>query len=117
MLKGFFVLLLFLVAGDVVSFLLALPLPSPVVGMAMLLAWLAWRRKEVPPDLKQATGGILQYLSLFYVPAGVGVILHLQRLAREWPAILGAVVLGTIISVALAALFLQRAVSWRSGND
>jgi holin-like protein len=113
MLKGFLFLLLFLLAGDVVVYLFALPLPAPVLGMAMLLAWLGWRRADVPLDLEEASSGILKYLSLLFVPAGVGVILHLQRLAHEWPAIVGAVVGGTLLSVALSALFLNRFVHRR----
>ena len=110
MLQGFLVLLSFLLAGDIVVYLLALPLPAPVLGMAMLLAWLGWRQREVPVSLQQASSGILQYLSLLFVPAGVGVILHLQRLADEWVAIVGAVLVGTLISVGLSALFLNRFV-------
>jgi len=108
MLRGFLVLLSFLLAGDIVVYLLALPLPAPVLGMAMLLAWLGWCQREVPVSLQQASSGILQYLSLLFVPAGVGVILHLQRLADEWVAIVGAVLFGTLISVGLSALFLNR---------
>ena len=110
MLQGFLVLLSFLLAGDIVVYLLALPLPAPVLGMAMLLAWLGWRQREVPVSLQQTSSGILQYLSLLFVPAGVGVILHLQRLADEWVAIVGAVLVGTLISVGLSALFLNRFV-------
>ncbi|MDR3410221.1 MAG: CidA/LrgA family protein [Formivibrio sp.] len=108
MLSGFLILLSFLLAGDVVGYLFALPLPGPVLGMALLLAWLAWHRRAPPENLRVASTGILQYLSLLFVPAGVGVILHLERLQREWPAILGAVLFGTLISVGLTGLLLKR---------
>lgn len=107
MLSGFLVLLAFLLAGDIAGYLFALPLPGPVLGMALLLGWLAWRRRPPPENLRTASMGILQYLSLLFVPAGVGVILHLERLQREWPAILGAVLAGTLISVGLTGLLLK----------
>jgi len=90
-----------------------LPLPGPVVGMGLLLAWLCWRRQDVPAKLNLAATQLLQYLSLLFVPAGVGVILHLGRLQREWPAMLGSVLLGTLLSVGVAALLLQLLSSGR----
>ena len=111
MLTGFLTLLGFLLAGEIAVFLAAIPLPGPVVGMALMLLWLLWRsgKSPKPPEsLEQATQGLLQFLSLLFVPAGVGIILHLERLQREWLAILGSVLFGTLISIALTALLLNR---------
>ncbi len=108
MLTGILGLLGFLLAGETIVFLLALPLPGPVLGMGLLLAWLLWRKGEVPAGLNTAATGILQYLSLLFVPAGVGVILHLERLQREWPAMLGAVLFGTLLSVGATGLILKK---------
>ena len=112
MLTGFLQLLAFLLAGETLVYLAALPLPGAVIGMALLLGWLLWRGRETGENLGKATTGILQFLSLLFVPAGVGIILHLERLQREWPAILGSVLFATLISVALTGLLL-RALSGR----
>jgi len=108
MLTGFLQLLGFLLAGEILVYLAALPLPGAVVGMSLLLGWLLWRGREPGENLGKAASGILQFLSLLFVPAGVGIILHLERLQREWPAILGSVLFATLISVALTALLLKR---------
>ncbi len=107
MLTGFLQLLAFLLAGETLVYLLALPLPGAVVGMALLLAWLLWRGREPGENLGKAASSILQFLSLLFVPAGVGIILHLERLQREWPAILGSVLFATLISVGLTGLLLR----------
>lgn len=82
---------------------LGVPVPGPVVGMAVLLlvlvarpAWLA--------ALKPTTATLLQHLSLLFVPAGVGVMLHLERLGDEALAIGVALVLSTLVGLASAAL-------------
>ena len=118
MLTGCLQLLALLLAGETLVYLTALPLPGAVIGMALLLAWLLWRGREPGENLGKATTGILQFLSLLFVPAGVGIILHLERLQREWPAILGSVLFATLISVALTGLLL-RALSKNSeaGHD
>jgi len=114
MLIGFLQLLAFLLTGEIVVYLAALPLPGAVVGMALLLGWLLRRGREPGENLGKAAAGILQFLSLLFVPAGVGIILHLERLQREWPAILGSVLFATLISVGLTGLLLQ-ALSRRKG--
>lgn len=110
MLKGFIALLACLVAGETLAYLLALPLPGAVLGMALALGLLAWRGGEPPAALREASQGLLQYLSLLFVPAGVGLILHLDRLREEWLALSLAVVGGMLITIALSALLLQALV-------
>ena len=108
MLTGFLQLLAFLLAGETLVYLTALPLPGAVIGMALLLGWLLWRGRDPGENLGKAASGILQVLSLLFVPAGVCIILHLERLEREWVAILGSVLFATLISVAFTALLLRR---------
>ncbi len=86
--------------GEALVRTLAVPVPGPVVGMAgLLLALVAWLAA-----LKPTAATLLQHLSLLFVPAGVGVMLHLQRLGQEALAIGVALVLSTWIGLACAAL-------------
>ena len=96
----------FQLVGEVVSRGLHLPLPGPVVGLVLLLAAMRLR-PGLAGWLRPVGQGMLAHLSLFFVPAGVGIILHLERLQREWPAILGSVLFATLISVALTGLLLR----------
>jgi holin-like protein len=101
-------LLVFLVcqlAGEVGARLLGLPLPGPVIGLALLFAGLAVLRR-VPKALDTGADAVLTHLSLLFVPAGVGVVLHLGLVAREWLPILAAIVLGTILAIAATALLM-----------
>jgi holin-like protein len=54
--------------------------------------------------LKPTAQTLLQHLSLLFVPAGVGVMLHLQRLGDEALAIGLALVVSTWVGLASAAL-------------
>ena len=96
-------LLVFQLLGEGLAFWLALPVPGPVVGMAVLLGALAlW--PGLRTALKPTAGHLLQHLSLLFVPAGVGVMLHLQRLGDEALAIGVALVLSTLVGLAVTAL-------------
>jgi len=96
-------LLVFQLLGEALVFASGMPVPGPVVGLALLLCALVLRPSLVS-GLKPTTQTMLQHLSLLFVPAGVGVMLHLQRLGDEALAIGVALVVSTWIGLASAAL-------------
>jgi holin-like protein len=99
-------LLLFQLAGEVVVHLLGLPLPGPVLGMALLFAALAIRGGP-SDELRGTANGLLQHLSLLFVPAGAGVMIHFARIGDEWLAIVGALVASTALTLLVTALVLR----------
>lgn len=103
MLQSVTLLLLFQLLGEVISQAFDLPIPGPVVGMALLFAALTqrWMRFE---QLRDSAQNLLQHLSLLFVPAGVGVMLHVQRVADEWVPIVVALLASTVLAIAAAAL-------------
>jgi len=109
------VLLVCQLAGEMIVRLVGAPVPGPVAGMAILFAGLAVRG-GVPPALQDVAGGLLQHLSLLFVPAGVGVIVHTRLLAAEWPAISAAIVVSTVATIAVTAL-VMRALSPAAPED
>ncbi len=104
-------LLLCQLAGELVVRLVGLPVPGPVLGMLLLFLVLLWR-KHAPPDLESTAQGLLQHLSLLFVPAGVGVIAHLARLRGEWLAIIVALVVSTWATLIVTALVFRWASRW-----
>jgi holin-like protein len=99
-------LLVFQLLGEALVRALGVPVPGPVVGLALLIPLLAWR-PAVLELVRPTAQTLLQHLSLLFVPAGVGVMLHLQRLGDEALAIGVALVLSTWIGLVAAALTLQ----------
>jgi holin-like protein len=96
-------LLVFQLIGEALVRSLSVPVPGPVVGMALLLLALLLRPATLEA-IKPTAQTLLQHLSLLFVPAGVGVILHLQRLGDEALAIGVALVVSTLVGLASAAL-------------
>ena len=99
MLVGLTWLLVFQCLGEALVHLTGLPVPGPVVGMLLLFVGLR-ARGAIPAALNTAATGLLQHLSLLFVPAGVGVMLHFGRVADEWPAIVAAIVISTVLAIA-----------------
>jgi len=93
----------FQLTGEVLARALALPVPGPVIGMALLLTGFLIRPKLAERVLPTSQG-LLKHLSLLFVPAGVGVISHAEALGQSGPALLAALVGSTVLALAAGAL-------------
>lgn len=98
MLESFAVLLVCQLLGELLVTAVGLPVPGPVVGMLVLLLGLMLKG-GVPESLALTAGGLLQHLSLLFVPAGVGVMLHLTLLGDQWPAVGLALLASTVLTL------------------
>lgn len=93
-------------AGESLVTVAALPIPGPVCGMALMFAGLLVRG-GIPDDLAKVGDALLGNLSLLFVPAGVGVMLHLRLMEAEILPISIALIASTLITVAVTATLMQ----------
>ena len=103
MILAFSLFVLCQLTGEVVVRLANLPVPGPVLGLVLLVCYLSWRR-HVPEDVQRTSSGLLTHLSLLFVPAGTGVMVHMHKLKAEWLPILAALLLGTILTLVVTVL-------------
>ena len=107
---GAIALLLFCqLAGEILHRLTGLPLPGSVIGLLLLLAWLALVPKE-RPTLKAVTAWLTAHLSIMFVPAAVGLIDEGGPLSRYGVGILAATAVSTLLTMAATALVFRWAV-------
>lgn len=107
LIMGMSVLLACQFLGELVARGWGLPIPGPVIGMVILLLALMILGK-VPGSLRLAGEGLLRYLTLLFVPAGVGLIAHFELIGNDlWPIIVTLVV-STAITLAVTGRVLER---------
>jgi len=92
-------------AGEFVVTSLDIPIPGPVVGMLLLFGFLLIRG-EVPGQLARVTDALLRNLSLLFVPAGVGVMLHFKLLGTDAVPLAVALLVSTLATIAVTALLM-----------
>ena len=111
-LYGLTLLLIYHLIGEGLSLFFTLSVPAPVIGMSLLfLSLLVFYKiknnnaeKQPQNDaLSNSAAAILNHLSLLFIPAGVGLIVHIDRLEDQWLPIIAAIVLGSIITMAVTA--------------
>ena len=89
--------------GEIAARALSLPLPGPVVGLILLVLTCVIRPSLVD-RIRPATQGLLQHLSLFFVPAGVGIVAHLPLLGQHGVGLAVAIAGSTLLAIAVGAL-------------
>ncbi len=107
MIRGLFVLLLCQLVGEVVARGLGLPVPGPVLGLALLTAglaaWSRWRPLGddalAASDVGRVSMGLLGSLSILFVPAGVGVVQYIGLFSQYGLALALALVVSTFATL------------------
>lgn len=102
MIPALTIILLFQLIGEVTSRALGLPLPGPVLGLVLLVVC-CWVRPALSGMLRPAATGLLGHLSLFFVPAGVGVIAHMPTLQEFGLPLAATLILSTVAAIAAGA--------------
>lgn len=100
MLQGMVLLLVFQFIGEGLATLLALPVPGNVIGMALMLLALSAGLVKLE-WLQEAAELLLSHMALFFVPAGVGVMLYFELIGREWLPIVAGTVISTFVVMAV----------------
>ncbi|KIZ48006.1 MULTISPECIES: CidA/LrgA family protein [Rhodopseudomonas] len=119
-------ILLCQLAGEAIARGFALPLPSAVIGLLLLLLLLLardWsellaRGPLRDGGLETTARGLLAHMSLLFVPAGVGVIQQYDLLAAHGVAIvavlIGSVLVTLMVTVATFMLAVRLMARWRT---
>lgn len=106
MISGLVQILLFQGVGELASSFLLPLIPGPVIGLVLLLAYLAARR-HVPQDVDRVGSALVQHLGLLFVPAAVGVVLFLPQLKSHGFAVALALLVSVVLTIAVPAMVLR----------
>ncbi len=100
MVRGLAILMTMQFLGEVISRGTGVPIPGNVLGMGLLLAALVFGLVRLE-WVEQAAELLLSHLALLFVPAGVGVMVYFDLIAREWLPISVAMVVSTFVVMAV----------------
>ncbi|GAB2578339.1 CidA/LrgA family protein [Nitrincola alkalisediminis] len=105
--KGFLILLLFLLSGDALVTLLNLPISAGVAGMLLITLWFMLRGR-MQEDVALASQPLIAVLAMLIMPGVVGVFFVAGRYADQWLAFVAALVVGTFLSVLTTLILMSR---------
>ena len=114
-LQGLTWLLMLQLGGEILTRLLNLPFPGPVIGMVLL--WPALGVPSIRGPVTEAARFLLAHLSLLFVPVGVGVITHLDVLSHYGLRLVAVIALSTWAGLIVSALVLRALLRGRVEDD
>lgn len=104
--KQIFWIFLFALAGEALSLLIPIAIPGSVIGMVLLFFALhfGWLEMEKVADV----GNFLtSNMAIFFVPAGVGLMSHLNILASIWGRLLIIIFISLVTVLTLVGMIVQ----------
>jgi holin-like protein len=115
MLRSIFVIFFFQLLGEFFKKFFEMRIPGPVIGLILLLVTLIFLKKfkktaivNLKADVVNTSNYILSYLSLLFVPIGVGVVMHLSYLENNLFRVLIIVFISTILTIGGTAFLMEK---------
>ena len=115
MLRAIFIIFFFQLLGEALKKFFEMRIPGPVIGLILLLVVLIFLKKfkttaiiNLKNDVENTSNYILSYLSLLFVPIGVGVVMHLSYLENNLFKVLFIVFVSTILTISLTAFLMEK---------
>ena len=115
MLRAIFVIFFFQLLGEALKKFFEMLIPGPVIGLILLLITLIFLKRfktrainNLKSDVLNTSNYILSYLSLLFVPIGVGVVMHLSYLENNLFKVLVIVFISTILTIGLTAFLMEK---------
>jgi holin-like protein len=115
MLRAIFVIFFFQLLGEALKKFFDMRIPGPVLGLILLLVVLIFLKRfktaaitNLKEDVINTSNYILNYLSLLFVPIGVGVVMHLSYLENNLFKVLIIVFISTILTIGLTAFLMEK---------
>lgn len=124
MLKSIFIIFLFQLIGESAQKYFELTIPGPVIGLILLLISFILLKNnknlfvnKVKNEISSTAIHISNYLSLLFVPIGVGVVMHLSYLEKNYIEVLGVIFFSTILTIGFTALVMEAINNRFKKND
>ena len=110
--------------GETIQKYFELTIPGPVLGLILLLISfiLLKNSKNIfvnksKNEIVSTANHISSYFSLLFVPIGVGVVMHLSYLEKNYIEVLGVIFFSTILTIGFTALVMESINNRFKKND
>ena len=115
MIIGLLWLLGSLLVGEVLVRLFDAPFPGAIVGMVLFFIALRWRHSSDDSPVVRVGQYLLDHLQLFFVPAGVGIVVYLRTVRDHALPIAAGLIVSWLLGLVTVAGVVT-ALSWRRAD-
>lgn len=112
----FSIILLISLAGEALSFLIPLPIPASIYGIALLFLLLCTGALRVE-SVKEVSSFLIAIMPVMFIPAGVGLMESFGLLLPALPAYAVITLVSTLAVMAVSGLATQAVIRRKPKED
>ena len=110
----FLVIIAFSFWGEVIHYILPLPIPASIYGILLLFLVLEMKWIKVK-DIREASSFLIAIMPVMFIPAAVGLIDSWGSIGSNWLAYIIATIVSTFVVMAASGLVTQFVI--RKGKE
>jgi holin-like protein len=107
LIKQVAIILGFWLMGETISFFTNLPIPGSIVAMLLIVVALEFKVIK-SKDINRVCDFLLNNMALFFIPAGVGIMLHFEVIKQEWLPISIAIIVSCLLVLTVVGLMMEK---------
>ena len=122
MLKSLFIIFFYQLLGEAIQKIFEINIPGPVIGLILLLlSFIIFSKKltdskKIIKEISVTSNQIINYLSLLFVPIGVGVVMHINYLGDNLFKIFSIIIIGTLATLVFTAFVMEKIINVEKKN-
>ena len=122
MLRSLFIIFFYQLLGEAIQKIFEINIPGPVVGLILLLlSFIIFSKKltqskKIIKEISVTSNRIINYLSLLFVPIGVGVVMHIDYLGENLFKIFSIIIIGTLATLVFTAFVMEKIINLEMKN-
>lgn len=107
MIIAFLIIFLFLGLGELIVYFIDIPVPGNILGMVLI--FVALKLKIIKLEtVKPASNILINYMMLFFVPFGVGLLSYFDFIKVHWIILVVAASVSTLMTLYVTAIVQQK---------
>ena len=122
MLRSLFIIFFYQLLGEATQKFFEINIPGPVIGLILLLLTFIFfskkftQSKKIIKEISITSHQIINYLSLLFVPIGVGVVMHINYLGDNLFTIFSIIIIGTLATLVFTAIVMEKTINFEKKN-
>jgi holin-like protein len=122
MLRSLFIIFFYQLLGEAIQKIFEINIPGPVIGLILLLLSFIFfskkltQSKKIIKEISVTSNQIINYLSLLFVPIGVGVVMHIDYLGDNLFKIFSIIIIGTLATLVFTAFVMEKIINLEKNN-
>ena len=122
MLRSLFIIFFYQLLGEAIQKIFEINIPGPVIGLILLLlSFIIFSKKltqskKIIKEISVTSNRIINYLSLLFVPIGVGVVMHIDYLGENLFKIFSIIIIGTLATLVFTAFVMEKIINLEMKN-